>query len=76
MPGAMDGIGLAFALRARWPGLPILLTTGYAERVGEAVAAGFRVLTKPVPSEEALREIGAMLAAPGRANAGGQAARG
>src|SRR5262249_28340001 len=29
MPGKMDGVKLAQAIRARRPGLPVLLTTGY-----------------------------------------------
>ncbi|HWH84683.1 MAG TPA: ATP-binding protein [Burkholderiaceae bacterium] len=62
MPGSMDGIGLAFAMRERRPPLPVLLTTGYAERIDESIRAGFRVLTKPVPPEALLREIGVALA--------------
>jgi two-component system, NtrC family, sensor kinase len=62
MPGSMDGIGLAFAVRTRWPALPLILTTGYAERIDEAIAGGFRVLTKPVAPDEVLSELGALLA--------------
>ena len=62
MPGSMDGIGLAFVVRQRWPALPVLLVTGYAERIAEAMAAGLRVMTKPVPPEDVLREIGRMMA--------------
>lgn len=45
MPGELDGIGLAQALRARSPELPILLATGYTERA--PADYGFRVLAKP-----------------------------
>ena len=31
MPGALSGVDLAWAARARWPGLPVLLATGYDE---------------------------------------------
>jgi PAS domain S-box-containing protein len=46
MAGAMDGIGLARALRQRRPNLPIVLVTGYST---SAAAAGmeFTVLRKP-----------------------------
>lgn len=45
MPGQLDGIGLALALRALTPDLPILLATGYSERA--PADFGFRVLSKP-----------------------------
>jgi two-component system NtrC family sensor kinase len=57
MPGSIDGIGLAFAIRERWPRLPVVLTTGYAERIDEAVAAGFKVMPKPASPDEVLAEI-------------------
>ncbi|CAN5133630.1 hybrid sensor histidine kinase/response regulator [soil metagenome] len=63
MPGSIDGIGLAGAVKARWPALPILLTTGYAARIDEAVEAGFRVINKPAPPEVVLKELGEVLAA-------------
>jgi two-component system cell cycle sensor histidine kinase/response regulator CckA len=48
MPG-MDGLALAEALRARWPRLPVLLTSGYAEAaLGRDLAAdGVRLMSKP-----------------------------
>ena len=45
MPGGITGIELAEKVRARFPELPILLTTGYSEEVGGA--HGFPVLQKP-----------------------------
>ena len=63
MPGSTDGIGLAFVVRQRWPALPVLLVTGYADRIADAMAAGLRVMTKPVPPEDVLREIGRMMSA-------------
>ncbi|CAN5329986.1 hybrid sensor histidine kinase/response regulator [soil metagenome] len=64
MPGTMNGIGLAFALRERWPRLPVVLTTGYTEQIGEASAAGFRVLPKPTAPEDLLEELRAALIKP------------
>ena len=49
MPGEMDGIALADALRDRFPGLLVVLVSGYAERaVGEGLAGrGYVFLEKP-----------------------------
>ncbi|MGY4829002.1 ATP-binding protein [Sphaerotilaceae bacterium SBD11-9] len=63
MPGSINGIGLAFELRRRMPGLPVLLTTGYAEQLGEATEGGFRVLPKPTSPEQLLAELRAVLPA-------------
>ena len=51
MPGEMDGIGLALHLRRARPGLPLLLMTGYAERLDEIARHGFDVLPKPCSPE-------------------------
>jgi two-component system cell cycle sensor histidine kinase/response regulator CckA len=49
MPGDLDGVALAEALRLRFPGLPVVLVSGYAEAtVGEGLAGkGMRFLEKP-----------------------------
>jgi DNA-binding response OmpR family regulator len=47
MPGEMDGMSLAQALKARRPNLPVLLVSGFSERVAEAHARGFLVINKP-----------------------------
>jgi signal transduction histidine kinase/CheY-like chemotaxis protein len=49
MPGPFDGIALADRIAAQYPRLPVLLMTGYAERLQEAVRRRFEVLPKPVP---------------------------
>jgi len=46
MPGAMSGISLAETCRERYPGLPILLTTGFTE-AGEGADGRFDILRKP-----------------------------
>lgn len=58
LPG-MDGLALARGLRRRWPGLPVLLLSGYgaATRAGEE----FRVLGKPFEPAALLREVAAAL---------------
>jgi len=70
MPGSMNGIGLAFALRQRHPDLPVLLTTGYAEQLNEALAGGLRVLQKPTVPNELLAELRALMSS-ARAPVGG-----
>ena len=47
MPGSMDGLKLARAIRGRWPPIKIVATSGYA-RVGVAdLPEGGRFLAKP-----------------------------
>ncbi len=54
MPGGMNGAELARAARARHPGLPIILTTGYAgDRLHEVPdASAWPVLRKPFRAEQ------------------------
>src|SRR5271169_261141 len=47
MPGGMNGLELADAVRRRYPGLPVLLTTGYSSSAQDALRRGFEVLPKP-----------------------------
>ncbi|WP_200305832.1 response regulator, partial [Paracraurococcus ruber] len=62
MPG-MDGIDLARAVRARFPALPVLLLSGYAERALDAdfAAQGYRFLAKPFAPADLAREVAAAL---------------
>jgi PAS domain S-box-containing protein len=54
MPDGLNGVDLATLIRARFPTLPIILTSGYND-----VAAGtaFPVLRKPVPYDDLYRAI-------------------
>ena len=61
MPGSMDGIGLAHALRERKPELPVLLVTGYSHEAGQA-AAEFTVMRKPFHLAELSRTVERMIA--------------
>lgn len=48
MPGNMDGVELGRQIRARQGGIPVLLTSGYAEAAAtRAECEGFGVLRKP-----------------------------
>jgi CheY-like chemotaxis protein len=46
MPGSMDGTEFAKLVRRRWPAIPVLLTSGYAERQ-VARESRFPFLRKP-----------------------------
>ncbi|NEX63707.1 hybrid sensor histidine kinase/response regulator [Noviherbaspirillum galbum] len=56
MPGSMNGIDLAKQVRERYLSLPIVLMTGYAERLEDAQELGIRILAKPF-GMPALREL-------------------
>jgi PAS domain S-box-containing protein len=56
MPGDMDGLDLALAIRRRDPGLPVLLATGYSEAAARVGEEGFRLLSKPYHPRE-LEEV-------------------
>jgi DNA-binding NtrC family response regulator len=47
MPGVLGGIGLAREVRRRFPGLPIVLTTGYSAAAEQAIREGLTPLAKP-----------------------------
>ena len=47
MPGGMNGLDLAKAVRRRFPNVTVLLTTGYSSSAQDAVRQGFEVLQKP-----------------------------
>lgn len=46
MPGGMSGVELARQIRARFPELPVLLTTGYSRSLSDQTSE-FPLLTKP-----------------------------
>ena len=52
MPEGMNGLDLAQEARARFPGLPILLMSGYNDTVAWPNEISFRILRKPVPFAE------------------------
>jgi two-component system NtrC family sensor kinase len=59
MPGGMNGLELADAIRRRFPHIVMLLTTGYSSSAQDAVRQGFAVLQKPydiAALDRALRE--------------------
>jgi PAS domain S-box-containing protein len=55
MPG-MNGVDLAVAVRERYPGLPVVLTSGYSNVLAQNADRGFELIQKPY-SVEALSRI-------------------
>jgi PAS domain S-box-containing protein len=60
MAGDMDGLALARRVRAEWPDLPILLTSGYSQNA-ENVGQEFIILPKPYELPDLSRALGAVL---------------
>ncbi|WP_426441937.1 PAS domain S-box protein [Bradyrhizobium genosp. P] len=56
MPGKMDGVGLAKAIREKKPEIPVLLATGYSSSTMD-VGSQFAILRKPYQLHELSREL-------------------
>jgi CheY-like chemotaxis protein len=54
MPG-MNGVELAGLIRARYPGLPVVLTSGYSNVLAENAHRGFDLIQKPYSVESLSR---------------------
>jgi CheY-like chemotaxis protein len=60
MPGSMDGLKLAAAIRGRWPPIKIIATSGLVDVRQDDLPEGGRFLPKPYSPEQiigALREL-------------------
>jgi CheY-like chemotaxis protein len=60
MPGSMDGLKLARAVRGRWPPIKIVATSGHAEVRETDLPEGGRFVPKPYDSKQVagvLREL-------------------
>ncbi|MBK4735865.1 histidine kinase famiy protein [Noviherbaspirillum pedocola] len=70
MPGGMNGLQLVERLRERWPGLPVLLATGYIEEVPtkDKTNASIPILTKPYSQAQLIEHLRAVLASPAQEN--------
>jgi len=67
MPGGLNGLDLAKELRGRFPGIAVLLTTGYSSSAQDAVREGFEVLQKPYDLAALERALLAAFRGPNRA---------
>ena len=57
MPG-MNGVDLAQEVRQRWPGLPVVLTSGYSHVLAEEGSHGFELLQKPYTVDALMGVLG------------------
>jgi CheY-like chemotaxis protein len=60
MPGSMDGLKLAAAIRGRWPPIKIVATSGLLKISEDDLPSGSRFLPKPYSDRQivgALREL-------------------
>jgi CheY-like chemotaxis protein len=57
MPGSMDGLKLAAAVRHRWPPIKIIVATGRAPPRMEELPVGTGFLAKPYAREKVLATI-------------------
>ena len=63
MPGKMDGLGLADWFRSHYPGVPVLLTSGYSggRNLGPSRVSGGRFIEKPYSQNQVATRIAALL---------------
>jgi CheY-like chemotaxis protein len=64
LPGPCNGIDLARRLAGRVPAVPVVLMTGYTDKLQEAVASGFRVVSKPAVPDTLLDALHQAMARP------------
>ncbi|MBB4153092.1 PAS domain S-box-containing protein [Sphingomonas jinjuensis] len=65
MPGGMNGVGLAQAVRRDYPRIQVLLTTGYADEAIDEGSKSFELIRKPYRRTELNERIRAVLDRPG-----------
>jgi DNA-binding NtrC family response regulator len=56
MPG-MNGVELATLIRERYPGLPVVLTSGYSSVLADNAHRGFELIQKPYSVEALSRTL-------------------
>ena len=57
MPGSMDGLKLAHAIRNRWPPIKLIITSGRVKVSESAVPAGGRFIDKPYEPSRIARTL-------------------
>jgi PAS domain S-box-containing protein len=73
MPG-VSGIDLAQSIRRHYPGLPVVLTSGYSHVLAEEGRHGFALLAKPYSAESLARTLSGAIAVQGEREAAPAAA--
>ena len=66
MPGSMSGVQFARAVRTDFPGIPILLSTGYSDAAGTAEREGARIISKPYDPDRVIALVGQLIADAGQ----------
>jgi CheY-like chemotaxis protein len=61
MPGSMDGLRLAHAVRQRWPPIKIILVSGQLRPANIDIPAESRFFGKPLEAKEMIAEIQNMI---------------
>src|SRR5262249_24209546 len=62
MPGGMHGVELARVIRARFPKIPVLLTTAFGHRMSDPHQAGIQLVRKPYDPVEVMAIIDDLIA--------------
>jgi CheY-like chemotaxis protein len=63
MPGSMDGLKLAAAVRDRWPPIKIVATSGQVKLDPGDLPQGGRILRKPYSPAEVMKTLRELIAA-------------
>lgn len=61
MPGSMDGLRLAHAVRERWPPIKIILVSGALKLAKTDIPADSRFFGKPLEAKEMIAEMQEMI---------------
>ena len=61
MPGSMDGLKLAHAVRERWPPIKIILVSGQLRLANIDIPADSRFFGKPLEANEMIVEMQSMI---------------
>ena len=64
MPGGINGVELAKAVRQRYPKIAILLTTGYSDQALDADSQSFELIRKPYRRAELSQKVGVVMRGP------------
>lgn len=62
MPGSMDGLGLAWLVRGRWPEIRIIVASGHRIVAPDDLPQGAAFFTKPYDCDEIAETMRRMLA--------------
>ena len=64
MPGSMDGLRLAHAVKDRWPPIHIIATSAYPAALQDALPVGTVFLPKPYTEHKVIGTLHALTAHP------------